>query len=234
MESMKRPVLAYFTASWCGPCKQLRPSLEKIVAVQNGKVALAVIDVDQNQELAGAMRVQSVPQIYAFVGAQPVDGFAGALPESQLKAFIAKLLKMAGAEHAEELPEEAEVPGATPRTDWEDGNLVAAMSGYKELKNEKAAEFIKSLIPLGAANVLPAAQTAAVKTADSQHALALAALAQGKFELGFDALLASIKMDRKWRDERARQDFVILSEILGLEDSLVVANRKKLSSILFS
>jgi putative thioredoxin len=233
MGSIQRPVLAYFTASWCGPCKQLRPALEKVVLAQAGKVALAVIDIDQNPELAAAMRVQSVPQVYAFVGAQPVDGFAGAVPESQLKTFIANVLKMAGLAAEEEAAEIAEA-AATPRADWEDGNLVAAMAGFKEIKNEKAAEFLKNLIPLGAANVLPAAEAAATKTPDSQHALALAALAQGKLEQGFDALLASIKADRKWNDERARQDFVLLSEILGLEDPLVVASRKKLSSILFS
>jgi putative thioredoxin len=211
----------------------LRPALEKTVLAQGGKVALAVIDIDQNQELAAAMRVQSVPQVYAFVGAQPVDGFAGAVPESQLKTFIANVLKMAGLA-ADDAAAEVEEAARVPRTDWEDGNLVAAMAGYKEIKNEKAAEFLKNLIPLGAANVLPAAQAAATKTPDSQHALALAALAQGKFEQAFDALLASIKADRKWNDERARQDFVALSEILGLEDPLVVASRKKLSSILFS
>lgn len=233
LASMARPVLAYFTASWCGPCKQLRPVLEKVVLAMGGKVLLAVIDIDQNPDLAAAMRVQSVPQVYAFVAAQPVDGFMGALPESQIKSFITKVLALAGQAAGEEAAEAAEI-ASTPRRDWEDGNLVAAMTGYQELKNEKAAAFIKRLLPHGAAKSLADAESAAQKTPDSKHALALAALAQGQFEQGFEALIASFKADRKWQDEIARQDFVVLSEILGLEDPLVVAARKKFSAILFS
>lgn len=237
MESMRRPVLAYFTASWCGPCKQLRPLLEKVVTAAAGKVALAVIDIDQNPELAQAMRVQSVPQVYAFVGGHPVDGFMGAQPESQLKAFINKLLG-AGADDETTSGD----PFAEARTQWRDGNLVAAIASYKNLtaedmyktRAEKAAAFLNLLLPHGSAAALANAEKAADKTAETQHALALAALAHGQFERGMDALLASIKADRKWQDERARTDFVTLSEILGLEDPLVVASRKKLSSILFS
>lgn len=243
MASMARPVLAYFTASWCGPCKQLRPALEKVVQAQGGKIGLAVIDIDQNPDLAGAMRVQSVPQIYAFVGGQPADGFMGALPESEIKEFIAKVLKMAGIAAA---PDEAAGNPADPFADaravWSDGNLAAAIIAYKTLqpdtalkpRAEKATTFLNLLLPYGSASALANAESAATKTAESQHTLALAALAHGQFERGFDALLASIKAERKWQEERARTDFVTLSEILGLEDPLVVAARRKLSSILFS
>ena len=80
-----------FWAPWCGPCKQLGPALEKVVKQANGKVRMVKINVDENQQLAAQMRIQSIPAVYAFVNGQPVDGFMGALPESQLKQFVDKL-----------------------------------------------------------------------------------------------------------------------------------------------
>jgi putative thioredoxin len=90
------PVIVDFWAPWCGPCKQLGPMLEKLVLAEKGKVRMVKINVDENQELAGQMRVQSIPAVFAFSGGQPIDGFMGALPESQLKQFITRLLSQGG------------------------------------------------------------------------------------------------------------------------------------------
>ena len=89
--SKTQPVIVDFWATWCGPCKQLTPALEKSVLAAKGKVKLVKIDIDKNPSFAGQLRVQSVPTVYAFVDGKPVDAFQGALPESQVKAFVDKL-----------------------------------------------------------------------------------------------------------------------------------------------
>jgi len=94
--SKKVPVIVDFWATWCGPCKQLGPALEKAVTAAKGAVRLVKIDVDRYQGLAAQLRIQSVPTVYAFFQGRPVDGFAGALPDSQVKAFVDKLTKLAG------------------------------------------------------------------------------------------------------------------------------------------
>ena len=95
--SSKLPVIVQFWAPWCGPCKQLGPTLEKVVAAANGKVKMVRVNIDDNQQIAQQLRVQSVPTVYAFVDGQPVDGFSGAQPESALIQFIEKISALGGA-----------------------------------------------------------------------------------------------------------------------------------------
>jgi putative thioredoxin len=115
-KSMTVPVIVDFWAPWCGPCRQLGPALEAAVTEAKGKVVMAKVNVDENQMIAGQMRVQSIPTVYAFWQGQAVDGFQGALPASELKKFVEKLAAMAG-----------------------DGSLADAIAAAEEMLSEGAA-----------------------------------------------------------------------------------------------
>ena len=118
-ESMKQPVLVDFWAPWCGPCRQLTPVIEKAVTKAAGKVKLAKMNIDEHPGVAGQLGIQSIPAVIAFSKGQPVDGFMGALPESQIDAFIAKIAGPSGPSpieqaiaQAEELAASGDAPGA--------------------------------------------------------------------------------------------------------------------------
>jgi putative thioredoxin len=110
-ESRRQPVLIDFWAEWCGPCRQLTPILEKAVRAAKGKVKLVKMNIDQHPAIPGQMGIQSIPAVIAFVNGQPADGFMGAIPESQVNAFIEKLTKgvpAAGEPNIAEIVKEAE------------------------------------------------------------------------------------------------------------------------------
>ena len=90
--SARQPVLVDFWAPWCGPCKQLAPVLEKAVADSKGKVTLVKMNIDEHPQIAGQLGIQSIPAVIAFDKGQPVDGFMGAVPESQVRGFIERLV----------------------------------------------------------------------------------------------------------------------------------------------
>jgi putative thioredoxin len=121
------PVIVDFWAPWCEPCKQLGPTIEKVVKAAGGAVRLVKVNIDENQPLAQQMRIQSIPAVYAFVDGQPVDGFTGALPESQIQAFVDKLT--AGAGEAGPSPVEAAMEQAKGALDADDGATAAAIYG---------------------------------------------------------------------------------------------------------
>ena len=90
--SRQQPVIVDFWATWCGPCRTLTPMLERVVSEAGGAVKLVKIDVDKNPAYAGQLQVKSIPTVYAFVNGQPVDGFQGAVPESEIRKFVGRLL----------------------------------------------------------------------------------------------------------------------------------------------
>src|SRR5262244_3559580 len=128
-ESRRQPVLVDFWAPWCGPCKQLTPVLEKAVKQAKGKVKLAKMNIDEHPSIPTPMGIQSIPAVIAFVNGQPADGFMGALPESQVTAFIERLTKDKVADAAQDVLKLAEAEIAK-------GNPGGAAEIYAELLAE--------------------------------------------------------------------------------------------------
>jgi len=216
--SKKAPVIVDFWAPWCGPCKQLTPMLEKLVRQAGGLVRMVKINVDENQALAAQIRVQSIPTIYAFKDGQPVDGFVGAQPESQIKAFIAKLTGN------EKTPVEAALEHAAAAL--EAGELDQAQAIYQEVFASDPAH------PGAAAGLIRTATVAGDMDAardladklpdtlkkDSVVAAALAALdlAEESGDAG-DAAEFKQKLEANENDHQARFDLAV--SLFGSDDN---------------
>jgi putative thioredoxin len=127
--SRQVPVLVDFWAPWCEPCKVLTPILEKVVRSYGGKVRLAKVNIDQNQTLAGQLRIQSIPTVYAFRDGRPLDGFQGAQPESAVRAFVERLL-------GEEAAMDAAAAIAAADKALEAGDLQGAAEVYAAVLQE--------------------------------------------------------------------------------------------------
>ena len=180
-ESKRQPVLVDFWAPWCGPCKQLTPILEKAVKAAKGKVKLAKMNIDEHPAIPGQMGIQSIPAVIAFANGQPVDGFMGALPESQVIAFLERVTKgKIGAEEKDLLKAaDAALAAGNPAaaadnlcaTAGQDGGNVAALAGlarcYVETGALEQAKQTLALVPEAKRNeAAVAAARAALEVAE--------------------------------------------------------------------
>jgi putative thioredoxin len=182
-ESKRQPVLVDFWAPWCGPCKQLTPVLEKAVRAGKGKVKLVKMNIDEHPAIPGQMGIQSIPAVIAFVNGQPADGFMGALPESQVTAFLDRLTKGGIGAETKDLLNAADAALA-------DGDATGAANLYAELLAEDNTN-IQALAGLARAYV----QTGAIEQAkqtlamvpESKHNDSAVAAARAALELAEQA-----------------------------------------------
>ena len=220
-ESMTQPVLVDFWAPWCGPCKQLTPVIEKVVKSAGGKVKLVKMNIDEHPQIAGQLGIKSIPAVIAFQRGQPIDGFMGALPESQVKQFVERLIGPLGAGDEEFAEAEAALKA---------GDVEAAADIYRALLEEDPAEpralggLAQALVALGemeAARQLldsaPAGNHTAISAA--RAALELAEQASNVGDLaGLEAALA-----KNPGDHQARFDLAVALNANGRRDE--AANR---------
>lgn len=143
--SLNVPVIVDFWAPWCGPCKQLGPTIEKVVTNARGAVKLVKINIDENPMIAGQLQVQSIPAVFAFYQGRPIDGFMGALPESEIKKFVDNLITMSGGDSGED-----PVEGILEQADalYKQGDYATAAGLYGQVL-EIDPENIKALGGLG-------------------------------------------------------------------------------------
>jgi putative thioredoxin len=217
--SMTVPVVVDLWAEWCGPCKQLGPIIERVVAATDGAVELVKVDVDANPAIAQAFRVQSIPAVFAIKDGRPVDQFIGALPEAQVAEFVAKLMPTKEQTEVERLIEAGDEASLRAALDLEPDNVEAVLSLAELCAGEERGDEALALLE---------------RIPESPDTRRVAALARRGPEaaLDVDTRLAAL-LERVKGDDEARKEFVDLLELLADDDPAKADWRRQLTSRLF-
>ena len=249
--SLRQLVLVDLWADWCGPCKQLSPVLERLAAQAGGAWVLAKIDVDANPRIAQLFGAQSIPTVVAIAGGQPVDAFAGALPEPEIKKWLGALLdavkdKLPGAGAGKpqgEPDEEPEDPRFTEAEEaFERGDFAAAEAAYQRILDaEPANELAKAaLVQVRFADRAGRTDPASVAKADAnpgdldaQFAAADFEVADNRAEDGFARLIGVVRRTAGPDRNRVREHLVDLFDLFDPADERVAKARRDLASALF-
>jgi len=225
--SADQPVLVDFWAPWCGPCKNLAPVLEKVVAATKGKVKLVKMDIDQNQQLAAQMGIQSIPAVYAFYKGQPVDGFMGVQPEGSIKSFVDKLIKLSGGgaqgEAISKAVEEADTLLAAGNIE-EANNIYAEALAHDPSHAGAYAGLVKIALAIGqseeAQAMLDEAPEAIARSTELDGVRAQLALAQQAEKAGpIDTLLQAVNANPD--DHASRYDLAVALHAKGDSEAAI-------------
>ena len=253
LRSRTTPVIVDLWAEWCGPCKQLSPVLEKLANEAGGKWILARIDVDANPRLAQAFQAQSIPMVVAIIGGQMVDAFLGAMPEAQIKQWLAQVLAVAeqlgvrqagedGAEPADALDDLP--PALSAARDAMEGGVLdgAARALEKALADAPGDPLAKSWLSqvnlmrrVSSADPVTVSREAAAHPDDVAAQLRVAdfEMAGGDAEKAFDRILAVIKRTAGADRNTARLHLLDLFEVLPPDDERLKKARTQLTLLLF-
>lgn len=214
--SFQVPVVVDLWAEWCGPCRVLGPILEKVIGETDGAVALAKVDVDANPAVSAQFQVRSIPAVFAVKDGQVVDGFVGAVPESQVRQFVAALAPPAS--EADLLAAKGDEASLRAALDLEPDHPVAVLGLAQLLADRGDGEEALALL------------ARVPETAEVRHVAALARVGTGSDDTTseLDALLERVK-----DDEEARRRYVDLLELLGPDDPRTAQYRKALTARLF-
>ncbi|TNC24592.1 tetratricopeptide repeat protein [Amycolatopsis alkalitolerans] len=247
--SLQQLVVVDLWADWCGPCKQLSPVLERLAGQAGGAWVLAKVDVDANPRIAQLFGAQSIPTVVAIAGGQPVDAFAGALPEPEIKKWLNALLdalkdKLPGIRDAQPVEvEEPEDPRFTEAEEaFEKGDYAEAEAAYKRIldvepANEQAKAALTQVRFAARAEVADPSAVARADADPSDLAAQLAAadfeVAQNKVEDAFGRLIGTIRRTFGEDRNRVREHLVSLFELFDAADERVAKARRDLASALF-